>query len=477
MPTPSSAKAPTNTNWVGSAQLLMSALKPQYDNKLYRRYGDQNMVGLTTLLGGFSPVAGQEYMHSEEDWLHELIFVDTNNTTYSAGAVGTYTIAAAYQYTYPTAPVSPYIASGAVTTNPLFPTQVIEFPDGTQAIVQTVNDSSGVFTAYPRLAAGVMPTTSTTDEIIIMGNQKPEESTINPSRNYRTNFYKNNMQNMDGSAKVTGNGMAQQIWFQVEGLGGKMGWLWYYKQQLDEYTRQRNEWEVQMITAYKTTNTTFASVSGNETNQSTEGMIPFIESYGNITTYNAISGIVLADFENMISTQLDRNMGADENALYLAINLDILIDRFIRDEMKEGGVQYNSFEGVDGKKQAINFGFDSFEVANYTFHKKRYNVFNYSKMLGANGHKYKDLGLVIPMDKSVRTIGYDGKKETVPQFRIVYQSQVGAGGPYSRDTEEFLTGGANGVYTERVDRVEMNWRTTRGFEGFAPNRWAEIKKV
>ncbi len=476
MPTPSIAKAATTNNWVGSAQLLQSALKPQYDSKLYKRYGDQNMVGLTALLGGYSPVSGLEYMHSEEDWLHEIILVDANATVYLPGAVGTYTIQAGYQYAYPSSPVSPYIATTTTNTNPLFPTQIIEFPNGVQAIVQTVTDSSGSFTAYPRLAGDIMPTTSVTDEIIILGNQKPEESTINPSRNFRTLLYKNNMQTMDGSARVSGTGMAQQIWFSVKGVGGKSGYLWYYKQQLDEYVRQRNEWEMQLLTAYKTTNTTFANVAGNETSQSTEGLIPFIESYGNITTYNLISGVTLDDFETFITTQLDPNMGSDENALYLAIKLEKLVNAFIRDEMKEGGVQYAAFSGADGEKQAVKFGFDSFNCLDYTFHKKRYNVFNYKKGLGAAGHRYGYLGLVIPMDKKVRSIGYEGVEETVPCIRVNYMSQAGAGGPYSRDMEEFLTGGANGIYTERVDRVDMNWRTTRGFEGFAANRFGEFKK-
>jgi hypothetical protein len=320
-----------------------------------------------------------------------------------------------------------------------------------------------------------MPPTSVTDEIIILGNQKPEESTINASRNFRTLLYKNNMQISDGSTKVSGTAMAEQIWFQVEGLNGKVGNLWYYKQQLDEFVRIRNEREMQIITGKKTTNTTFANVAGNESSVSTEGLIPFIESYGNITTYNTISGITLQDFENMIISQLDRNMAADENALYLAIALESLIDSFIRDEMKEGGVIYNTFDG--DKKQAVNFGFDSFEVLQYTFHKKRYNLFNYQKTLGANGHKYKDLGLVIPMDKKVRTVGYEGKSETLPCICVNYQSQQGAGGEYSRDWEEFVTGGANGVYTERVDKVEMNWRTVFGFEGFGANRFGEIKKA
>lgn len=478
MPTPSISQAATSHNWVGSAQLVQSALKPVYDNKLVKRYGDQNMMGLISKLGGMKPVAGLEYMHSEEDWLHEILLVEANATVYLAGAIGTYTVAAGYQYSYPSAAISPYISSTAVNTSPLLPTgsgQIIEFPNGVQAIVQTVTAATGVFTCYPRISTDVLPQTSVTDEITIMGNQKTEGSTVNASRDYRTLLYKNNMQIMDGSHGASGSSMAEQIWFKVPGINGQSGNLWFYKGQLDEYVRIRNEREVQLITSVKTTNTTFANVAGNETTMSTEGLIPFIENYGNITTYNSISGITLADFENMVITQLDRNLGSSENALYCSIGVRTLIDRFIRIEMKAGGVTYNMFDGK--KDQAVNFGFDGFESQGYTFLEKTYNVFNYSKLLGANGHKYKDMALVIPTDSKVRTIGYEGKSETVPNITMNYQSQVPAGGTHSRELEEWLVGGTNGVYTNNVDSVSINWRSTFGFEGYGANRFVSIEKV
>jgi len=72
---PSMVQAVTSNNWVGSAQLY-NIIKPQYGTQLYKSLGDQNLTGLINELGGLNPVAGIEYMHSEEDWLHEVVKCD-----------------------------------------------------------------------------------------------------------------------------------------------------------------------------------------------------------------------------------------------------------------------------------------------------------------------------------------------------------------------------------------------------------------
>ena len=55
---PSMVQAVTSHNWVGSAQLY-NLLKPQYDSKLYKALGDQNMTGLMNELGGWNPISGK----------------------------------------------------------------------------------------------------------------------------------------------------------------------------------------------------------------------------------------------------------------------------------------------------------------------------------------------------------------------------------------------------------------------------------
>lgn len=463
---PSMVQAVTSHNWIGSAQLY-NLLKPQYDSKLYKALGDQNMTGLMNELGGWNPVAGIEYMHSEEDWLHEV--VQTNVFAGGvANATATLTVAAGYTYTWPSGAISPYLVAGATTTNPTRLQDTIVFPNGVEAQVTAVAGST--FDVTPTVLGTSIPAVAVTDTLIITGNAHQEGTGQPLSQARRVNRYVNNMQIIKESNKSTGTSLGEEIWVEVEGVNGQMGYLYYYKGQHDAYVACRNLREVSLLTGKKITNTTLATAQPTLTK--TEGAIPFVQNYGNTTTYNLITGITKADWQTMTTDQIDKYRGAKENAVYSGIQLRTGIDNFVTTEMQNGGVQYGAFSG--GKDQFVNFSFSSFMIQGYTYHLKTYDVFNYKNMLGAAGQVYVNSAIVIPMDKSVHSFGPDNKKESVPSIRMNYVSQSKAGGSYSRDWEEWPTGGANGVYTNDEDSLQLNWRSHYGFEGFAPGRFVWI---
>lgn len=461
---PSMVQAVTSHNWVGSAQLY-NLLKPQYDSKLYKALGDQNMTGLMNELGGWNAVSGIEYMHSEEDWLHEVVQCDADAGG-AANAAVVLTVAAGYRYTYPSGAMSPYLVAGAVTANPTRLQDTVRFPNGVEAQVTEV--SGNTFTVTPVVLGQSIPAVLTTDTLIITGNAHQEGTGQPLSQARRVNRYVNNMQIMKESNKSTGTALGEEIWVEVEGLNGQMGYLYYYKGQHDAYVACRNLREVSLITGQKITNTVLATAQPTLTK--TEGLIPFVQNYGNTTNYNSVTGITKADWQTMTTDQLDKYRGAKANAVYSGINLRTGIDDFITIEMKNGSFEYGTF----GASQAVNFSFDSFKIQGYTYNLKTYDVFNYKNMLGAAGQEYVDSAVVIPMDKSVHSFGPDNKKESVPSIRMNYVSQAKAGGSYSRDWEEWPTGGANGVYTNDEDSLQINWRSHYGFEGFAPGRFVWV---
>jgi hypothetical protein len=143
--------------------------------------------------------------------------------------------------------------------------------------------------------------------------------------------------------------------------------------------------------------------------------------------------------------------------------------------MKNGAILYGNFNG--DQKKYVDFGFDSFQLTGYTFHMKTYDVFNYPQLLGATGQNYVNDGLLIPFEKTVESLGPNKTKESVLSMRINYVSSKPAGGNYSRDFEEWLTGAANGVYTNETDQVSYNVRSHWGFEGFGGNRFGYISGV
>lgn len=478
MPTPSMLQAATSHNWVSSMDATQSVLKPSVDPQLIQRYGDQNMTGFMEMQGSMNPVSALQYDHFESDWLHSIVKV-TGQGAAAANAAVTFTVAAspAYTYTYPSTAQAPYISVGpsstATTTNPVGVQDIIQFPDGTQALVTARTTTT--FTCYPTvLGTNIPATTTNVTEIAIIGNAHAEGSVQPASRNSRLNRYRNNMQIFKRTHETTGSAMGEQIWVEVEGTNGQKGYLWYYKGQLDEFKRMKNEREVSLLVGNKLTNTTLANIAtpDESTTITTEGLIPFITNYGNITTYSLVTGILLADFEIMIATQLDKNRGAKENTMWCGISLSQGIDRFMRAEMKNGAISYGAFQG--SKEKAISFNFSSFELTGYTFHKKTYDVFNYPQMLGALGQPYSTMGLIIPADNVVTSLGPNKTKVSVPSLRINYLSQKSAGGSYNRDWEEFMTGGANGIYTNSTDSIQYNLRSHVGFEGFAPNRFCQL---
>ena len=91
-------------------------------------------------------------------------------------------------------------------------------------------------------------------------------------------------------------------------------------------------------------------------------------------------------------------------------------------------------------------------------------------MLGAAGYNYSGMGLVIPGD-----MGKDAKsRESIPSLRVRYKE---AGG-YSRKMEHWLTGSAGLANpTSDVDELRCHYRTERGFEGFANNRFILLERA
>jgi hypothetical protein len=200
----------------------------------------------------------------------------------------------------------------------------------------------------------------------------------------------------------------------------------------------------------------------------TEGLITFAEGG------NDIGYAVTYDKDDFRSTTitLDKNRGAKENSMWCGLTISVDIDDNFFDYFDAGGASFGTFEG-SGEK-AVAMGFRSFNYAGYTYHKKAYDAFNYTQMLGyttvgSEDSKYRTMALVIPGDSQIDPVS----RESIPSLQVRYKE---AGG-YSRELEHWLTGGAVlAQKTNGIDELKCNYRTERGFEGFAPNRFALITK-
>ena len=444
---PSAFQVASSENYVST----LSIHQPEVAEDFVNRYGDQSLMGFLDAVGAMSPVSQRKFEHYEDDWLHQ---------NFTAAAV---TIAAAgTSITMAAASSSTGAATGSYF---LRVGDIVQNKHGEIALCTVRHATNGTATLVPYKNAA-WTAMAAADKYIIIGNEH-EEGTgqpagITPSANH----YENYTMIMKDSFEVTGSEATNKVWFKVnDAATGKSGYLWYLKGEGDTYKRFNNYCETQMLLGQVATNTALPGTIGAGGVSGTEGLVDFMRS-GNVQTYTA-GTFGLVQFDAMIK-KLDAAKGAKENTIWAGIDLSMDIDDSIATMagMNAGGIQYGAFNG--NKEIAVAFGFNSFTRGGYTFHKKIYDALSYSPMMGATGFDYTGMGLVIPGDS-----GRDSKtREAIPSLRVRYKE---AGG-YSRKMEHWLTGSAGLANpTSDVDELRCHYRTERGFEGFANNRFALIE--
>lgn len=477
--TPSSAQVVTTENYVSTVDYLNEIHKPDVNETFVRRYGDQGITGLMSLMGNKRSVANFEFSHFEEDWIHQTITIETD--------VETKAITGGYQIVLDT---SGYTASTAYS--PIKLNHIIEFENGQVGLVAAISVNGGAFESVPgytpdtpatpaasTVFAQVLTYDGTATDVanipgvaIITGTEFAEGTDQPKGMTPNVIRYDNTVMIIKESYEVTGSEATNMTWFKVtDPKSGKSGWLWYMKGESDTYQKFDDYMELQMLNGEKVA--TGATVLSGLGMRGTEGLIDFAES-GNNIPFTTSFGV--ADFRTVV-TALDKNKGAMENTSWCGLTTSLDIDDNFRDYFggasNNGGASFGMFDG--GAEKAVQMGFKSFQYGGYTFHKKSYKAFNDVNLLGytdssSNDSKYRTAMLVVPGDSQV-----DAKsRESVPSLSIRYKEA----GDYSRELEHWLTGSAVlRNKTNGEDVLKSNYRTERGFEGFANNRYAWVTKA
>lgn len=481
--TPSAVKQATTQNYVSTVDFLSSAKKPNVNPDFIKRYGDQSLTGFVAMVGGKRPVDNQEFIHFEEDWVHQTFSIantvlDVDNMPGTGAYIFEITSADDADTTQDEKDYTPVrlnsivefengqvglvvalMTAGAWTTATGYTKQSAEAVAADKTYIEVLpydgNPTAGGVTAI-KSTVGIITGTEFGE-----GQDQPESITPNVIR------YKNTVMIIKEAFEVTGSEATNAIWFKVtDPSSGQSGWLWYLKGEADTYQRMNDYAEMQMIVGQQVASGATALKALGAAG--TEGLLTFAYG-GNALGYVGAFGVT--DLRSTIIA-LDKNRGAMENTMWCGLTISLDIDDNFRDYFDGAGASFGTFEG--GQEKAVQMGFKSFQYGGYTIHKESYRAFNYAKMLGytkaaGTDSKYRTMALLVPGDKQV-----DAKtRESIPSLSIRYKE---AGG-YSREMEHWLTGGAIiKDKTDGMDRMKSHYRTERGFEGFAPNRFALITK-
>ena len=481
--TPSSVGIMTNHNWLG-LNGTYDSIMPVIDRTEYQVYGSQRMRGLIEeILGGVNFIKGISYRHASADRYNQpVIAAYVSGSTNSPNDTVLYLMDSSDTIAgFPASAVEPYVATGAtVTLMPVRLRDTLIFPGGAQGYVtDCYNENGSALTAGQFKAVATngiaLPQVTNADIIINTGVTNGERGSSPSSKNFRDGWYYNMCEIMADMFESTGSALADATWIEYE-FNGKTENKWWFKGQNAATIQFDNYMEMKWMTGNRVVSAT-AIDAFDPTVTRTEGLYPFASSYNALQVFNITAGLSLQDFEGYITDSIDRNNGTVEYTLLNSIYNDNAISRFIRSEMRQGGITYNTFapsaakNKMTAKEQCVNFGFNAFTHSGYSFYQMVHKPFNDPTTLGADGHVYKNSTIFIPMNQEIYGMGEMKEKTNVPSMRINYSKN----GDTNRKYEKFLLGGTNGVYTNSTDSIQINFRTQCGFEGIGENRFLVLQ--
>jgi hypothetical protein len=452
---PSAVQVATSYNYVSSNDLVASGSSTNLihqrdvDEQLIKRYGDQGITGLLELHGAKKECTNNLFEHYEEDLIH-------NSFSGTMAADGSSEFA-----------VLTITAGLLGSTNSALRDGDVILGSNDKMYVVTARSAYNTFDVKD-VSGDDTAAVSSAITFSIVGNAWAEGTAQPEGLSPRVNHYSNYTQIIKETFEVTGSEATNVTYLKVNSPEHGSGYLWYLKGEADTYKRFQDYCELACVLGRQFTAIYDGQgdTAGNQV-YGTQGLLDFIDSSGQEMNLGS-SAITMADFDAAVKS-LDKYRGAKEMALYAGINLSLDVDDLLAAQgaYAAGGANYGTF--ANNKDMALNLGFNSFSRGGYTFHKKTYDLFNHPALLGADNMNYNGYGMCIPMDSQK-----DAKSgEKIPSLRIRYKAANG----YSREMEHWLTGSAVlQNKTNQTDTLQCNYRSERGFEGFAPNRFLLFKK-
>lgn len=464
---PGATQTAENYNFLSTWDIIQTEKDPH----LYERFGSGRLSGLLEFFGHKKPVSNMVYSHFEEDRQMPKIYA-TNAGAGSAGAAVTFTLNSAANFPY-NQNNSPFAGSAnAVNSYPVRKgdliyikpaTGTVSFTTLVAAHVYSVNTTAGTFVAYPLDGGDAIPAVTSADEIIIFGNAHGEGSARPAGLVTKATEYTDNLHIFKDTYRATDVGAAMKTWVMVDGVP-----RWGMKGEKDAMTRILNNREMTLMFNPGLSN---ATISNNYATDGTpismaKGVVQQIIERGNTLSYSAVTGITLADMEDLVEV-MDKQKCSKVNLFCMGINLATQWNREFRDVTKNGAITYGMFSGQAAKN--IDLTFEQVTVSHkYTFIPKVIDAFNDLQTLGASGFNFVSEGMILPADMKADV---DGSSE--PTIRMRYLQRPGGA------SEEMVTTYYDGrKYAADGEAVEeVRYSSICGIEVRGANRAVYVKKA
>lgn len=419
--------------------------KPDKLSKLFRRFGDQGASWFVKLmqLGFVLPVAQMQYSHYEDQLKNPTFQSRTLVNAPGNGNPQLITLAAA----------------DVDTNNNFYPrlNMVVNYKGGQKGLIQSIDVSTPaqpVLTVVPfgTGASYALPAVAANEELSLTTNAFAEKTGqpkgIVPSAVERVNY----TQIIKETLEVSGSELTNQTWMTGwENLKGvtmadgqvASGDTWYNVNFLDMEWRFSLQVSGALLTGIAGDGT-LVDADGNPV-QTTQGIIPTIQSLGNNLTYTPGSFSV-TDFDSY-SRVLTRN--------YAGTNVMGLFSETLAFEIENTMVAYlanTNAQFVDPvQKKAVEIGFKRLEKGGRTFMFDTMYELSNRQTLGITGSVYEGAGMFLPIMKM-----RDAKSgQLVDNIGARYKEKNG----YSRKMEIWSVNGAGpGLKVTDIDKASTYMR-------------------
>jgi hypothetical protein len=448
-----------------ASTVWLTQLHPYYKREVIKMYGTDRLTQWIRMYGKMGTRPAVSYNHVEQGRLQGVL-TTSGSFSGAAGAAVTVTLANS----------SLVDIGGSTFKCPVAIGFTVQFKDGTQAIVTdvAVGGNEAVIELTPNKTTQAISLASGEVFIYYPAVLVGEGSCATDSHiRVVPTLFNNTMQTVRVDYKVTDEALASfsnqvTFWDFYNPATNTSVPCWSSAALGEKEVNFQNAIEMLALTGQSINNV--QDTAGNDL-RGTTGLIPSIEAYGNIKSYAQVAGFQISDLDDMIIT-MEKNKAPNEYLVWTGIELNMDIQKAIKDWFPNGAVTYGSFSGQDN---AIELGFTSIGYQGRTFHFHNMEVFNNPVFLGAAGFNYIGGAIVMPANDTV-----DGGGGNVKYVELVTLENSNCNTSLGYD--HFVVDGTGNFQTgffrpTNCRNATFTWVTTQGVEVFGAKQLFMIKRV
>jgi hypothetical protein len=436
-----------NMNVVGSVDSAFMSLSnlvlmPEVRAAAPERYPVENLFDLAAFTDRLEKTGQTKYQWTEEDAILAEMVVESVSGTSGVGNAITITLEeASHADSGKISPPQPGDICLVDNSNGRFKFRIA-------SVDKTTDDSHTITASKP--GVNLVANIGAADVISILSNAQSDGSTMKDGyASLPLEFY-NYTQIIQTPYRIDGSERANKSWRKIDGQ------MRYVIMQ-EKRAKKKHDLMVNYALLIGERTDDQVDATTGKVVHTTGGLEWFAKTYGNTDSYTTFA---LADMTGHEQTLNAEHVG-NEVIFLQGSDLNISVNGVLRGLNDTTGINFSSFGSGDGKKRALDMGFDSYKLNSRTYHQKVINALNAKG--ATQSTNLPDEGFIIPADKFTNKAGKEEFK-----FKVRYKE--------SDKENRFYKVWTRDQTITNTDQWELNMQSEVGFQGFCGNEFIAVTK-